>query len=56
MGKFVVAPDAYNIVDIHAEIKRLVKGKGHDPDNISITPNYNTLKSLAASLVTIRWI
>ena len=40
-----VPPGAYNIVDINAEIKRLVKAKGHDPDNISITPNYNTLKS-----------
>ena len=35
----------YNIVDINAEIKRLVKAKGHDPDNISNTPNYNTLRS-----------
>ena len=34
-----------DFVDINAEIKRLVKAKGHDPDNISITPNYNTLKS-----------
>ena len=25
--------------------KRLVKAKGYDPENISITPNYNTLKS-----------
>ena len=43
----VVSPGAYNIVDINAEIQRLalVKAKGHDPDNISITPNYNTLKS-----------
>ena len=40
-----VPPGAYNIVDINVEIKRLVKAKGHDPDNISVTPNYNTLKS-----------
>lgn len=40
-----VPPGAYNIVDINAEIKRLVKAKGHEPDNISVTPNYNTLKS-----------
>ena len=40
-----VPPGTYNIVDINAEIKRLVKAKGHDQDNISITPNYNTLKS-----------
>ena len=50
-------PGAYNIVDINAEIKRLVKAKGHDPDNISITPNYNTLKKAeSSSLATIRSI
>ena len=38
-------PGAYNIIDINAEIKRMIKAKGHEPDNISITPNYNTLKS-----------
>ena len=40
----VVPPGAYNIVDVNAEIKRLVKAKGHDPDNNGITPNYDTLK------------
>ena len=39
-----VPQGAYNTVDINAEIKRLVKAKGHDPEN-SITPNCNTLKS-----------
>ena len=29
-----VPPGAYNIVAINAEIKRLVKAKGHDPDNV----------------------
>ena len=43
-----VPPGAYDIVDINAEIKRLVKAKGHDPDNVCITPNYNTLKSRIA--------
>ena len=38
-------PGAYNIIDINAGIKRLIKTKGHDPDNITIEPDYNTLKS-----------
>ena len=40
-----IPPGAYNIEDIGAEIKRLIKSKGHDPDNVTLTANYNTLKS-----------
>ncbi len=36
---------AYNIIDINAGLKRLIEAKGHKPDNISIEPDYNTLKS-----------
>ena len=40
-----VPPGAYNIIDINAGTKRIVKAKGEDPENIGIIPNYNTLKS-----------
>ena len=37
-------PGAYNIIDIDREIKRLIQADGDIPENISISPNYNTLK------------
>ena len=40
-----IPPGAYNVTDINAEIKRLIKGRGHDPDSISLTPNYSTQRS-----------
>ena len=40
-----LTPGAYNVTDINTEIKRLIKANGHEPDNVTITPNYNTLKS-----------
>ena len=40
-----IPPGAYNITDINAELKRLIKSKGHDPDSISLTPKYSTQRS-----------
>ena len=40
-----IPPGAYNITDINVELKRLIRTKGHDPDSISLTPNYNTQRS-----------
>ena len=37
-------PGAYNITDIDKEIKRLITAKGDQPDNVAISPNFNTLK------------
>ena len=41
-----IPPGAYNIIDINERIKRLVKSKGHDPGSISLTPDYNTQRSI----------
>ena len=43
-AKILLQPGAYNITDIDKEIKRLIKVNGDEPDNVSISPNYNTLK------------
>jgi hypothetical protein len=40
----VLLPGAYNILDINTEIKRLITANGDVADNITIIPNYNTLK------------
>ena len=41
-----IRPGAYNITDINAVLKRLIKSKGHDPDSISLTPDYSTQRSI----------
>ena len=40
-----IPPGAYNIKDIDKEIKEQVRVNGDNPDSISLTPNFNTLKS-----------
>lgn len=40
-----IPPGSYNIEDLNEEIKYLMEQKGDDKNSITITPNYNTLKS-----------
>ena len=40
-----IPPGSYNIEDINDEIKHLIELRGDDKDSITLTPNYNTLKS-----------
>ena len=42
---FEIPPGSYNTEDLNDEIKNIIKQKGDDENSISITPNYNTLKS-----------
>ena len=40
-----IPPGSYNIEDLNNEIKYLMKQRRDDKNNITITPNFNTLKS-----------
>ena len=40
-----IPPGSYNIEDINNEIKHLIEKEGDDKSSITITPNYNTLRS-----------
>ena len=40
-----IPPGSYNIEDLNTEIKHLIEQNGDDKNSITITPNYNTLRS-----------
>ena len=42
---FEIPPGSYNTEDFNNEIKSLIKEKDDDKNSITLTPNYNTLKS-----------
>ena len=42
---FEIPPGSYNTEDLNDEIKYLIREKGDDENSITLTPNYNTLKS-----------
>lgn len=42
---FQIPPGSYNTEDLNHEIKYQIKQKGDDEKNITLSPNYNTLKS-----------
>ena len=42
---FEIPPGSYNTEDFNNEIKYLIREKGDDENSITLTPNYNTLKS-----------
>ena len=42
---FEIPPGSYNIDDLNEEIKNYMERNGDDKENITITPNYNTLKT-----------
>ena len=42
---FEIPPGSYNTEDLNDEIKNIIKQKGDDENSITLTPNYNTLKS-----------
>lgn len=43
--RLLVPPGSYNIEDLNDEIKHLLENNGDNKTSITITPNYNTLKS-----------
>ena len=42
---FEIPPGSYNTEDLNDEIKYLIREKGDDENSITLTPNYNILKS-----------
>ena len=42
---FEISLGSYNMEDLNDEIKYLIREKGDDENSITLTPNYNTLKS-----------
>ena len=42
---FEIPPGSYNTEDLNDEIKYLIREKGDDENSITLTPNYNKLKS-----------
>ena len=42
---FEIPPGSYNMEDLNDEIKYLIREKGDNKNSITLTPNYNALKS-----------
>ena len=42
---FEIPPGSSNTEDLNDEIKYLIREKGDDENSVTLTPNYNTLKS-----------
>ena len=42
---FEIPPGSYNTEDLNDKIKYLIREKGNDENSITLTTNYNTLKS-----------